>query len=53
LTDCPCCGGPLDRRPPEPRALQARPGAITWEEPAPYCPRCRRAFFPSVQEPGP
>ena len=57
LTVCPSCAGPLqtrpDGQPTEPRAVLSRRGEIAWDEPACYCPRCRRAFFPSVQEPGP
>jgi hypothetical protein len=53
LTTCPSCSGPLDQHPDEPREVQSRRGDVAWDEPAAYCPRCRRAFFPSVQEPGP
>jgi len=57
LSACPSCAGPLQPRPDgrtvESRVLQSRRGDIAWDEPACYCPRCRRAFFPSVQEPGP
>jgi uncharacterized protein YbaR (Trm112 family) len=53
LTACPSCLGPLDERPDQRRDLQCRPGEVAWQEPATYCPRCRRAFFPSVQEPRP
>lgn len=53
LSSCPSCSGPLDGRPAEARAVQSRRGAVTWEEPTAYCPHCRRAFFPSVSEPGP
>lgn len=49
---CPACAGPLEARPDAPREIHARPGAVAWDEPATYCPRCRRAFFPSVPEPG-
>lgn len=52
LSACPSCAGPLAARPGEPRTLLTRRGEVTWEEPATYCPRCRRAFSPSVQEPG-
>ncbi len=50
---CPSCAGPLEPRPEAPREIRARPGAVAWDEPATYCPRCRRAFFPSIPEPGP
>ena len=57
LTACPSCSGPLqgrpDGRPFEPREVLSRRGEVAWDEPALSCPRCRRAFFPSVQEPGP
>ena len=53
LAACPSCAGPLQERPAEPRAVLSKRGEVTWDEPALYCPRCRRAFFPSVQEPGP
>lgn len=52
LTACPCCVGPLDARDDQPRQVLCRRGHVLWQEPAAYCPRCRRAFFPSVQEPG-
>jgi uncharacterized protein YbaR (Trm112 family) len=57
LSGCPCCSGPLqerpDGRPFEPREVLSKRGEVAWDEPALYCPRCRRAFFPSIQEPGP
>ncbi len=52
LDCCPVCSGSLDLRPAEPRSLHTGPGLCDWQEPARYCPRCRRAFFPSVQESG-
>jgi hypothetical protein len=52
LQSCPACSGPLDERPPEPRSVHTDTGLADWQEPARYCPRCRRAFFPSEQEPG-
>jgi hypothetical protein len=36
-----------------PRIVQTRAGEAEWPEPESYCPRCRRAFFPSVQKLGP
>jgi hypothetical protein len=51
LNICPSCSGSLDGRPEELREVQTRRGDVAWEEPATFCPRCRRAFFPSVQEP--
>jgi hypothetical protein len=52
LLACPACAGPLDERPKEPRSVHTTAGTADWREPARYCPRCRRAFFPSVGEPG-
>ena len=49
---CPNCQAPLPCAEANPRLLQTRAGAVEWPEPEGYCPRCRRAFFPSVQEPG-
>ena len=47
---CPCCGGSTVANDPEPRVLQTLGGHLDWQEPREYCTRCRRAFFPSVQE---
>jgi hypothetical protein len=52
LQHCPCCGRPTDARDPEPRSVQTRIGTADWQEPASHCDRCRKAFFPSVQESG-
>jgi hypothetical protein len=52
LQSCPSCCGPLDEKPPEPRSVQTTSGSADWQEPARYCRRCRRAFFPSEQGPG-
>ena len=49
---CPACGAPLPCPDTNPRILQTRAGEAEWPEPQGYCDRCRRAFFPSVQEPG-
>lgn len=49
---CPTCQQPVDEDDTNPRILQTRAGAAEWSEPEAYCARCRRAFFPSVQEPG-
>jgi hypothetical protein len=49
---CPGCQAPLPCPDTNPRLLQTRAGEAEWPEPEGYCPRCRRAFFPSVQEPG-
>jgi len=47
---CPTCNGPFDSREPEAHPLLTRRGEIGWQEPQAYCPKCRKAFFPSVQE---
>jgi len=49
---CPTCGGPLELRDPEPHLLLTRRGEVVWEEPQAYCAKCRKAFFPSVEESG-
>ena len=49
---CPGCRAPLPGPDTNPRILQTRAGEAAWPEPEGYCDRCRRAFFPSVQEPG-
>ena len=48
---CPSCQRPLPTDDPNPRITQTRLGEAAWAEPQAYCDRCRRAFFPSVQEP--
>jgi hypothetical protein len=48
---CPSCQRPLPSEPSHPRLTQTRLGEAAWKEPQAYCDRCRRAFFPSVQEP--
>jgi hypothetical protein len=50
--DCPQCGGATRKDEPEPRIVMTRGGEIEWQEPKEHCPRCRRAFFPSVQRIG-
>jgi hypothetical protein len=53
-TLCPDCHQPLgytaDQA--EPRIVHTAVGDAQWLEPQASCTRCRRAFFPSVQEPG-
>ena len=49
---CPGCRAALPCSATNPRILQTRAGEAEWPEPEGYCDRCRRAFFPSVQEPG-
>ena len=50
---CPGCQQPLPCAQANPRIVQTRAGEAEWTEPEGYCPRCRRAFFPPGQEPGP
>jgi hypothetical protein len=52
LQHCPSCGRPTQARDPAPRSVQTNQGTVDWQEPASYCDRCRKAFFPSVQKPG-
>ena len=49
---CPGCQQPLVCPDTNERILDTRVGAAEWAEPEGYCDRCRRSFFPSVQEPG-
>ena len=50
--DCAKCGQKVEADAPEPRILETRAGEAEWLEPATYCRRCRRSFFPSGQESG-
>jgi hypothetical protein len=52
LQHCPGCARVLPPGDTEPRSVQARLGSADWLEPSSYCDHCRKAFFPSVQEPG-
>ena len=51
---CPKCGGEVARDPDrdDARIHQTDVGEAEWLEPATYCRRCRRSFFPSDPEPG-
>jgi hypothetical protein len=51
---CPKCGQEVERDPTSDarRIHQTDVGEAEWKEPATYCRRCRRSFFPSDQEPG-
>jgi hypothetical protein len=49
---CSKCGKEVEARDPEPRIMQTLGGEAEWLEPATYCNRCRRSFFPSGQESG-
>lgn len=48
---CPGCLRPTEPDDPEPRVVTTAVGRVEWLEPHRYCRKCRRAFFPSVQEP--
>lgn len=50
---CPGCQQPLACGDTNERVLDTRAGEAAWAEPEAYCDRCRRSFFPSVEEPGP
>jgi hypothetical protein len=49
---CPGCQQTLDCDQGNPRIVETRAGEAEWTEPEGYCPRCRRAFFPSGPQPG-
>lgn len=51
---CSKCGKEVERDPDgdDFRILQTDVGEAEWREPATYCRKCRRSFFPSDQEPG-
>lgn len=46
--DCPRCRQRGLRKGERERIIQTRRGEVKFAEPEFYCPRCRRAFFPSV-----
>ncbi len=50
--NCSQCGRPVLPEKTNPRIVQTRVGDVEWSEPEGYCGRCRKAFFPSVQESG-
>lgn len=52
LRGCSTCGQEVEADDPEPRIVHTRGGEAEWLEPATYCNRCRRSFFPSGQELG-
>jgi NADH pyrophosphatase NudC (nudix superfamily) len=52
LRHCPGCGRPTQPGEAESRSVQTDRGFANWQEPAFSCDHCRKAFFPSVQEPG-
>jgi hypothetical protein len=50
---CPDCQRPFaEPAQPSPRIMDTEAGEIHWQEPQEYCPRCRRAFFPSESKSG-
>ena len=49
---CPSCQQPLACPDSNERLVETRAGDAEWAEPEGYCDRCRRSFFPSIQEPG-
>jgi hypothetical protein len=49
---CPGCQRPLACPDTNERIVATKAGEAEWAEPEGYCDRCRRSFFPSVQEPG-
>ena len=51
--DCPQCGQRGLRKGERERLVQTRRGKVKFTEPEFYCPRCRRAFFPSFGSDGP
>jgi hypothetical protein len=50
--DCPGCGQRGLKKGERQRVLQTRRGEVKFAEPEFYCPRCRRAFFPSFVSDG-
>jgi hypothetical protein len=51
---CPKCGHEVEHDPDQDdrRIHQTDVGEAEWREPASYCRRCRRSFFPSNQKSG-
>ncbi len=49
---CPGCQQLLACEDTNERIVQTRAGEVAWAEPEGYCDRCRRSFFPSVEESG-
>lgn len=46
---CPTCQRPGEGHDPQSRTVTTRVGDAHWNEPARFCSRCRRTFFPSVE----
>jgi hypothetical protein len=49
---CPSCHEAIVCEASNERIVQTQTGETEWSEPEGYCRKCRRAFFPSVQESG-
>ena len=49
---CPSCQQAIVCEGSNERIVQTQTGETEWSEPEGYCHKCRRAFFPSIQEPG-
>ena len=49
---CPCCQRTGRMKRMRSRSLQTKRGVIEITEPEFYCSRCRKSFFPSVEETG-
>ena len=50
--NCPCCHKPGHLKRRRRRTVQTKRGAIEIAEPEFYCGRCRKSFFPGVEETG-
>lgn len=50
--NCPGCQQPLVCDGTNERIVATAAGEAAWAEPEGYCQRCRRSFFPSVEESG-
>ena len=50
--NCPCCQKPGHLKRHRKRSVLTKRGAIEISEPEFYCGRCRKSFFPSVEETG-
>jgi hypothetical protein len=50
--ECPQCGQRGLQKGERERVIQTRRGEVKFTEPEFYCPRCRRAFFPSLGSSG-
>lgn len=49
---CPCCQKPGHLKRRRKRSVQTKRGTIELVEPEYYCGRCRKSFFPGVEETG-